>query len=212
MKRVMIFVAFAFASLNAFAQEKKHAPPLTLKSVEGRAVRLTEFRGKVVLLNFWATWCPPCRAEMPDLVKLQRDYAKQGLQVVGVTYPPETRGAVRRFARKLGVNYPVALGTKATKSLFSETETLPVTIVIDRDGNIRDTIEGILLPEEFEQKIKPLLKQSAPGVASPAGISGSDTHHQPRLGDREDAEKQNNGAGGSRHRPRVRRGQRLGGH
>jgi thiol-disulfide isomerase/thioredoxin len=176
MKRVVIFAVFAFSSVNALAQEKKHAPPLTLKSLEGRAVRLTGFRGKVVLLNFWATWCPPCRAEMPDLVKMQRDYAKQGLQVIGVTYPPETRAEVRRFARSLGVNYPIAIGTKATKSLFSETETLPVTIVIDRDGNIRDTIEGILLPEEFEQKIKPLLKESAPGVTMPAGISGRDAH------------------------------------
>jgi peroxiredoxin len=95
---------------------------------------------------------------MPDLVKVQREYAKQGLQVVGVTYPPETLSRVRRFARRLGVNYPVALGTRETKNLFARTETLPVTVVIDRDGNIRDTIEGIMLPEEFEQKVKPLLK------------------------------------------------------
>ncbi|MFN2595876.1 MAG: TlpA disulfide reductase family protein, partial [Pyrinomonadaceae bacterium] len=116
------------------------------------------YKGKVVLLNFWATWCPPCRAEMPDLVRMQREYAKQGLQVVGVTYPPETAARVRRFVRRLGVNYPVALGTKETKSAFTQSETLPVTVVIDRDGKVSDIIEGILLPDEFEQKVKPLLK------------------------------------------------------
>jgi peroxiredoxin len=185
MKRMICLVALLMAATVATGQSVRKAPTLTLKSVEGRNLRLTDYKGKVVLLNFWATWCPPCRAEMPDLVKMQRDYAGRGLQVIGVTYPPETIGKVRRFARKLGVNYPVALGSKATKSLFSDTETLPVTIVIDRDGNIRDTIEGILLPEEFEQKIKPLLQQSASGATMPelprllASPTGTPTH-QPR--------------------------------
>jgi peroxiredoxin len=181
MKRVICLAALLITATVATGQSVQKAPTLTLKSIEGRSLRLGDYKGKVVLLNFWATWCPPCRAEMPDLVKMQRDYAKRGLQVIGVTYPPETMGEVRRFARSLGVNYPVALGTKATKSRFAETETLPVTIVIDRDGNIRDTIEGILLPEEFEQKIKPLLKQSASGVTSLAGISDRDTHQPAKI-------------------------------
>ena len=120
---------------------------------------LSEYKGEVVLINFWATWCPPCRAEMPQLVKMQREYGSQGLQGIGITYPPQTLKEVLRFTRSLQVNYPTALGTKETMLLFDQSETLPVTIVIDRDGKIRDRIEGILLPEEFEQKIKPLLKQ-----------------------------------------------------
>ena len=158
MRRMIWVAGLLLASTVAHAQEAQKAPPLALKDIRGRTVRLSDYKGRVVLLNFWATWCPPCRAEMPDLVKMQREYAKQGLQVVGVTYPPETVSRVRRFARRLGVNYPIALGTKETKSLFARTDTLPVTVVIDRDGNIRDTIEGIMLPEEFEQKVKPLLK------------------------------------------------------
>ena len=134
------------------------APALALKDLRGRTLRLSDYRGKLVLLNFWATWCPPCRAEMPDLIKMQREYRSRGLQVIGVTYPPLEVKEVRRFIRKLGVNYPIALGAKETKTLFDEAETLPLTVVIDRQGNVRERIEGILLPEEFEQKIKPLLK------------------------------------------------------
>lgn len=138
--------------------QTSHAPVLVLKDLRGRALRLSDYKGKVVVLNFWATWCPPCRAEMPDLIRMQREYRSQGLQVVGITYPPEEIAEVRQFVRKLGVNYPIALGTIETKSLFDETETLPLTIVIDREGKVRQRIEGILLPQEFEQKIRPLLK------------------------------------------------------
>ena len=136
------------------------APPteLTLKDINGREIRLSTYRGKIVLVNFWATWCPPCRTEMPDLIRLQREYANRGLQVIGVTYPPQKLAEVRRFVRRAKVNYPVGVGTKETKLLFTSSETLPMTIVIGTDGRIRQIIEGILLLEEFEQKIKPLLK------------------------------------------------------
>ncbi|MBV8856238.1 MAG: TlpA family protein disulfide reductase [Acidobacteria bacterium] len=157
MRRIVQAAALLLATIVAHAQEARRAPALALRDIRGRSIRLVDYKGRVVLLNFWATWCPPCRAEVPDLVKAQRLYAKRGLQVVGVTYPPETPRAVRRFVRRLGVNYPVALGTKETRALFDKGETLPLTVVIDRDGNVRDVIEGILLPEEFEQKVLPLL-------------------------------------------------------
>lgn len=131
---------------------------LTLKDIDGHAIHLSDYRGKVVLVNFWATWCPPCRKEIPDLIKLQRDYGTRDLQIMGITYPPQKKAEVRRFVREAKVNYPVALGTKETKMLFSSSETLPMTIVIGKDGRVWDIIEGILLPEEFEEKIKPLLK------------------------------------------------------
>ena len=155
---MICLAAVLLAATIAQGQATRRAPPLKLRDLRGRSIRLSDYTGKVVLLNFWATWCPPCRAEMPDLVKMQREYKESGLQVIGVTYPPQTVGEVRRFTRKLKINYPVALGTKETKRLFDQSETLPLTIIIDRDGNVRDRVEGILLPEEFEQKIKPLLK------------------------------------------------------
>ena len=148
---------FLFAPVVTLGQDSQPAD-LKLKDIQGRYFRLSDYRGKVVLVNFWATWCPPCRAEIPDLIKLQRDYGSRGLQVIGVTYPPQTLAEVRRFVRRAKVNYPVGLGTKEMKLLFTTSESLPITIVIGTDGRIRDIIEGILLPEEFEQKIKPMLK------------------------------------------------------
>jgi len=158
MRRIVILILLAILPSLSFGQTGQKAPSLVIKDLEGRTFRLSDYKGKVVLLNFWATWCPPCRAEMPDLIKMQRDYRGRGLQVIGITYPPQTAGEVRRFIRKLRVNYPVAIGTKETKALFDLGETLPLTVIIDREGNFREVIEGILLPQEFEQKIKPLLK------------------------------------------------------
>jgi len=146
---------------SALAQ--RNAPQFDLKDVKGRTVRLSDYRGKVVLINFWATWCPPCRAEMPDLVKLQGEHGKDGLQIIGVTYPPEKKSRVRRFARNLKVNYPIILGTREIKDRFSSDETLPLTVVINRNGKVSDIISGILLREEFDEKIKPLLLKDKEG-------------------------------------------------
>jgi thiol-disulfide isomerase/thioredoxin len=155
---VLVFATIIIlcASAGVPGQETS-APQFALKDLNGSTVRLRAYRGKVVLINFWATWCPPCRAEMPDLVRLQREHAKQGLQIIGITYPPEDETEVRRFARSLKVNYPIILGTRQIKARFSSDENLPLTVVIDRDGKVSDIISGILLRQEFDEKIKPLL-------------------------------------------------------
>ncbi|HEX6650541.1 MAG TPA: TlpA disulfide reductase family protein [Pyrinomonadaceae bacterium] len=157
-KLLLLFVVFAAAN-GAPAQQK--APNLSLKDINGKTIRLSDFRGKVLLVNFWATWCVPCRAEIPDLVKNQRRYRARGLRILGITYPPERIAEVRRFTSKLKINYPVVIGSKETKHAFTSSETLPLTIIIDRDGNLRDIIEGIMYSDEFEEKVKPLLS-SAP--------------------------------------------------
>lgn len=159
---VIAALMLALAPTRALGQQAT-APHLEIKDINGRTLRLSDHRGKVILVNFWATWCPPCRAEMPDLVELQRKYGKQGLQIIGITYPPENKARVRRFARRLKVNYPIALGTRELKARFSSEETLPLTVVINRDGRVTDIISGILLRQEFDEKIKPLLQKNLEG-------------------------------------------------
>jgi len=165
---LIFFVALLLVSPAIVLAQQTRAPQFVLRDINGNTVRLSAYRGKVVLINFWATWCPPCRAEMPDLVRLQREHARQGLQVIGITYPPETKIRVRRFASSLKVNYPIILGTRQLKARFSSEETLPLTVIIDRDGKVNNIISGILLREEFDEKIKPLLTETAEGEMSNA--------------------------------------------
>ena len=162
--RAIVFAAILIAfSAPAVLGQAGVAPELALRDLNGRTVRLSAYRGKVVVINFWATWCPPCRAEMPDLIRLQREYASHGLQIIGITFPPENKTRVQRFARSLKVNYPIVLGTRQIRDRFSSEEVLPLTVVIDRDGKVNDIISGILLPEEFDEKIKPLLMKNTEG-------------------------------------------------
>lgn len=160
MRPILITFLLVLVSVTALAQTPAPAPPVVLKDLHGRTVRLADFKGRVVLVNFWATWCLPCRAEIPDLVKWQRQYKRQGLQVIGITYPPTHHREVQRFVRQFKMNYPVWLGSNETKALFDPGETLPFSVVVDREGKVRATIEGILLPEEFDEKVRPLLGQS----------------------------------------------------
>jgi thiol-disulfide isomerase/thioredoxin len=157
LKRIVLLVLLFALPIIAAGQSNK-TPALVLKDLRGRTVRISDYKGKVVLLNFWATWCPPCRAEMPDLIKWQREFRGRGLQVIGITYPPTELREVRRFIRSIKVNYPILIGATQTKMLFDSGETLPITVVIDREGKVRERIEGILLDEEFEQKVRPLLQ------------------------------------------------------
>ena len=160
-RTIFLIIALLFSLVATAAQSVQPAPTLSLRTIDSRIINLNDYQGKIVLLNFWATWCPPCRQEIPQLIKLQREYRARGLRIVGVTYPPENRSRVRQFARSKKINYPIALGTKETKLLFASTETLPITAVIDAEGKLRDVIEGIMYRDEFNEKIKPLLSPEA---------------------------------------------------
>src|SRR2546423_6759601 len=143
-RTISISATLFLFSLAVLAQTPRLAPELRLKTIDGRVLHLQDYKGKVVLLNFWATWCPPCRQEIPELIKIQRQYRSRGLQIVGATYPPENSFAVRRFARRARVNYPVVSGTKETKRMFSDTETLPITAVIDSESKLWAVVDGTL--------------------------------------------------------------------
>jgi peroxiredoxin len=158
----LVILLLAAISMPAVARktEGQHppAPEFALKDLEGGTVALSDYRGKVVLLNFWATWCAPCRAEMPDLVKWQKQYQSSGLRVIGITFPPYGRKSVQQAARQLEVNYPILFGTREITDKYRVDGVLPTSFVIDKEGKIRARIPGILRHEEFEQKVMPLLK------------------------------------------------------
>ena len=127
------------------------APEITLKDLDGHPRRLLEFRGKLVLVNFWATWCGPCLKEMPLLVQAQQEYGKRGFQVVGPAL--DEIDAVRTMAKKVGINYPIMVGdediTAAMDALGDELGALPFSVLIAPDGRILDRITGGLTREKL---------------------------------------------------------------
>ncbi len=151
---------FPYQPTEAFNQKAggQAAPEFSLKDLKGKRTRLGDYKGKVVLVNIWATWCAPCKAEMPELVRWQNEYKDRGLQIIGVTFQPYRAVDVREAIRRFKINYPILLDTGEATDLYGLIDVLPLTIVIDRDGNIRARIKGIIDAEEFEQKIKPLLE------------------------------------------------------
>ena len=131
---------------------------LAMKNLQGTDVQLDTFGGKVILLNFWATWCGPCRAEIPDLISLQAAYPDD-VAVVGVVVMDRFGENVTRFASEMKINYPVLDGTTRpdVENAFAPLWGLPTTVVIDRDGHIVKRHSGIGSMEQFERDIKALL-------------------------------------------------------
>ena len=130
------------------------APAWELKDVNGNAVKLSDFKGKVVILDFWATWCPPCRAEIPHFVELQDKYGKQGLVIVGISLDEGGPGVVSSFVKANKMNYPIVMGNLDIAQQYGATDGIPTTFVIDRKGNIVSTHLGFTDPGTFESEIK----------------------------------------------------------
>ena len=132
------------------------APTWELRDLDGKLVKSSDFDGKVVVLDFWATWCPPCKAEIPGFIELQRTYGDRGLVVVGVSVDEEGSAVVKRFMTQFGMNYPVVLGDMGLMQNFGGTA-IPTTVIIDRSGNVVARHVGFTSKETFEAEIKPLL-------------------------------------------------------
>ncbi len=143
---------------NAWTQ-----PSIPLPALDGEQYPLEHWRGKVVLLNFWASWCAPCQYEIPELVKLQEKYGPEGLQIIGIGVDRER--ALRNVARSLGINYPVLVaevgrGTELLLHWGNTSQTVPYNVVIDRDGRILFTQHGQFDQGVFREHISPLLDQN----------------------------------------------------
>jgi peroxiredoxin len=136
------------------------APDFTLQSIDGETIRLSDFRGKAVLLNFWATWCAPCRIEMPWFVEMQDRYAAEGLQVVGVAMDDSSPNDIEKFANDLRVNYPILVGEATVGNAYGGLQFLPATFYIGRDGKVVDKVFGLKTRNEIEEDIKKALAQA----------------------------------------------------
>jgi peroxiredoxin len=136
----------------------KPAPPLARADVSGHRVDLAALRGKVVLLNFWATWCAPCQAEIPAFVAWQSQFASQGLQVVGVSMDDE-QAQVLHYLVRHKLNYPVVMGDDKLGEAYGGVDGLPITFLIDRQGKIRAEFKGETDINRILGQLKPLLAQ-----------------------------------------------------
>lgn len=146
------------------------APDFSLESLEGKSMRLSDLRGKAVLLNFWATWCVPCKIEMPWFVDLQKEYGAQGLQVVGVAMDEASKEDIAKFAKDMGVNYPILLGKEAVGDAYGGVPALPESFFIGRDGKMVDKIIGLKGKGEIEDSIRKALN-TQPAMSQAAAPS-----------------------------------------
>jgi peroxiredoxin len=153
--------------------QRKHAPDFALKDANGKLVHLADFQGKVVLLDFWATWCGPCVVEIPWFTEFQRKYKDRGFEVLGVSMDDDGWKAINPFVAMKKVNYRVLLGDDKTGDLYGGLEALPTTFVIDRRGRIASVHVGLTSRKDFEDAIEKLLQAPAPdsGVNASGGSS-----------------------------------------
>jgi thiol-disulfide isomerase/thioredoxin len=161
---VSLMLVFAFNVVrrppkkNTAIQTKNgEAPDFALQSLDGKTVKLSDFRGKAVVLNFWATWCEPCKVEMPWFVEFQKQYGSDGLQFLGVAMDDASPKEISGFANDMGVNYPILLGKEAVGDAYGGVQFLPETFYIDRDGKLVDRAFGLRGRGEIEGNIKKIL-------------------------------------------------------
>ena len=158
---LLLAVCFAAGAQTATPAEPlvgKKAPEFTRRDLSGARVDLVSFRGKVVLLDFWATWCASCQVEMPVFVQWQREYGPRGLKVIGISMDDDPALA-RRMKAKLRLNYPVAMGDEKLGELYGGVLGLPLTYLIDRKGKVRAKFQGETDLKVIEKQINTLLAE-----------------------------------------------------
>jgi peroxiredoxin len=158
------------ANAGKAEKERKAAPEFELKDTDGKTVRLSDYKGKVVLLDFWATWCGPCKIEIPWFIEFERSYKDKGFAVIGVAMDEEGWTVVKPFISELAINYRILQGSDATAQLYGGVDALPTTFLIDRGGKIAATHVGLTGRDDFEDGIKMLI--AAQGIVKERASAG----------------------------------------
>jgi len=148
------------------------APAFAVKTLEGGRLALRDLRGNVVLVNFWATWCPPCRREMPAFQAAYEAYGPRGFTVVGLSTDIGGRNAVRAYVKEAGVTYPVAMASEGLRLSYGGVSMLPQSFLVDREGKVRKIVRGAFEEEALRRAVEELLAEDpartgAPGSTSP---------------------------------------------
>ncbi len=146
------------------------APEVRLATLAGDSIRPESLRGQVVLVNFWATWCPPCRVEMPGFERVWRSRAARGFTIVGVADDPASPERIQAFLRERGITYPVGKADAELARAFGSPNVLPTSFLIDRSGRIRYTVRGIFAQPALALAVDRLLKEPAPAAAPAPGM------------------------------------------
>ncbi len=151
---------------SAKSDNRKPAPDFTLTDANGTSVKLSDYRGKVVLLNFWATWCGPCQVEIPWFIEFEQEYKSKGFEVVGVSMDEDGWKAVKPYVAEHKVNYRVLLGNDTVTQLYGGVESLPTTFIIDRDGKFAFSPHvGLAGKNEYLSEIQSLLGSKQPSAS-----------------------------------------------
>ena len=154
------------------AKDRKVAPAFTLKDATNANVRLLDYKGRVVLLNFWATWCGPCKMEVPWFVEFEKTYQSRGFAVLGISMDDDGWTAVKPYIAAQKINYRVALGNDQVAQLYGGIDSLPTTLLIDRDGRVAAVHVGLVNRSDYDNEIRQLL-------ASDKGVGGDERLHEP---------------------------------
>jgi len=159
---LLLALAAPAGALRAEPVPPTPAPPWALKDPDGKPVSLSQFKGKVVVLDFWATWCTPCKAEIPGYIELQKKYAAEGLVFVGVSVDQDGEQIVKKFIKDYGINYTIVLaGDSDIQSAYGDVSMIPTTFIIDRQGQIRDKKVGKEETADYEKQILAVLRAPA---------------------------------------------------
>jgi len=143
--------------VEAEEEDFKKAPEFALLDIDGSINKLSDFKGKVIILDFWATWCPPCRAEIPHFVELYDEYKNKGLEVIGVSLDSNPEKALPPFIEEYDINYTMLVSDRGVTDSYGGVRSIPTTFVIDREGRIRKKYIGYRDKNVFEKDIEELL-------------------------------------------------------
>ena len=151
------------------AGQRKQAPNFSLKDADGNAVNLADYRGKVVLINFWATWCGPCEAEIPWFIEFEKKYKDQGFAVLGVSMDDDGWKSVRPYVASHKINYRIMIGSEVVSQQFGAIESLPTSFMLDRAGRIASNHIGLVDKVDYQNEIVKLLEDPKTAAVPDAG-------------------------------------------